>query len=286
MPKGNKTPGILVAEVKMTRMSHDGSLLVVEGESDVRFWAPRRHGSCAPVDGEGKQNVIRGILKLDAASFAGVLGVVDSDYDSLPNMDDTGFKSVNLLRTDAHDLECILCRSSALDRVFAEYGKLGKIKRFEDATGADARAGLLKRALIFGRLRWASLRCQPAISLAGLRVPRFVDENTWTVASEERICMELLDSPEDILILRRCLDELPEANPWHIVNGQDLVEILRIGLRGVLGEIPATVGLREIKTVLRVGMPSDDLRATKLWRDMRIWESANHPYLVLADAGQ
>ena len=286
MPTGNKTPGTLVAEVKMTRMSHDGALLIVEGKNDMRFWVPRCHTSCGLVDGEGKQNVIRGILRLDALAFAGVLGIVDSDYDSLPNVVENDFNSENLLRTDAHDLECILCRSSALDKVLAEYGNLSKIQRFKCTTGADVRTGLLERALVFGRLRWAALRCHPAIDLARLKVPQFVDEDRWTVASEDSICTKLLDSPEDSLDLRRRIDELPEADPWHIVHGQDLVEILRIGLRRVLGEIPSTIGLREIRTVLRVGMFPDDLRATKLWKDVRTWEDANHPYMVLADTTQ
>ena len=85
-------------------MSHDGSFLIVEGKNDERFWTSRRHTSCELVDGEGKRNVVGGIQRLDAASFAGVLGIVDSDYDPLNGMD---VESENLLATDAHDLECL-----------------------------------------------------------------------------------------------------------------------------------------------------------------------------------
>ena len=282
MPTGHKTPGTLVAEVKMNRMSHDGSFLIVEGKDDVRFWTPRsrRHTSCELVDGEGKPNVTGGIQRLDAENFSGVLGVVDSDYDLL---NDITIESDNLLATDAHDLECLLCRSSALDAVLAEHGSPPKIERFENETGADVRTGLVERALVFGRLRWAAVRCHPVIDLRGLGVPRFVDKDTWTVTSEESIYRALFDSPEDVLTLTRRVDDLPEADPWHIVHGQDVVRILRIGLRNVLGEIPASVGLREIKTVLRAGMSPDDLQATELWKDMRAWENANHPYMVLAE---
>ena len=164
MPKGNKTPGILATEITMNRMSHDGAFLVVEGNDDVRFWTPtsRRHADCELVDGEGKQNVIGGIQKLDAAIFPGVLGIVDSDYDPLNGM---GIGSDNLLLTDAHDLECLLCRSSALDMVLAEHGNRSKIERFENETGDDVRTGLLERALVFGRLRWAAVRSHPVIDL-------------------------------------------------------------------------------------------------------------------------
>ena len=280
MPIGHKTPGALVAEVKMSRMSHDGSFLIVEGKDDVRFWTPtsRRHASCELVDGEGKPNVIGGIQRLDVENFAGVLGVVDSDYDLL---DGIAVESENLLATDAHDLECLLCRSSALDAVLAEHGSRPKIERFENETGADVHTGLLERALVFGRLRWAAVRCDPVIDLRGLGVPRFVDKDTWTVPSVELICGALLDSPEEILSLTHRLDELPEADPWHIVHGQDVVQILRIGLQRTLGEMPPSVGVKEVRRMLRVAMSRDDLQETKLWRAMRAWESANRPYMVL-----
>ena len=281
MPKGYKTPGTLIAEIKMGRMSHDGAFLLVEGNDDVRFWTPtaRRHADCKLVDGEGKQNVIGGIQKLDDANFAGVLGIVDSDYDPLNGID---IGSDNLLLTDAHDLECLLCRSSALDKVLAEYGNRSKIERFEDETGTDVRTGLLERALVFGRLRWAAARSHPMIDLGGFRVPQFVDEYTWIAASEELLCAKLPGSPDDSLELKRRVDELPAADPWYVVHGHDMVEILRTGLRRTLGDIRPNVGVKDIGRMLRAAMTPDDLQSTKLWTSMRAWEAANHPYMVLA----
>ena len=279
MPKGFKTPGTLVAEIKMGRMSHDGAFLIVEGKDDIRFWTPRRHVGCELVDGEGKQNVVGGIQRLDATSFSGVLGIADSDYDTLNGV---SIESNNLLATDAHDLECLLCRSSALDKVLAEHGNHPKIERFENETGADVRTGLLERALAFGRLRWAAVRSRPVIDLVGLTVARFVDEDSWAVASEESICKTLLDSSDDDLALTRRIDELPEADPWHVVRGPDMIEILRIGLRRTLGEIRPNVGVKDIGRVLRAAMTPDDLQATQLWTAMRAWEAANRPYMVLA----
>ena len=281
MPRGNKSPGTLVAEIKMSRMSHGGAFLIVEGNDDVRFWTPtsRRHTDCELVDGEGKPNVIGGIQRLDAASFPGVLGIVDSDYDTLIGI---SIESGNLLTTDAHDLECLLCRSSALDKVLAEYGNRSKIERFEDETGTDVRTGLLERALVFGRLRWAAVRTHPVIDLGGFRVLQFVDENTWIVTSEELLCAKLPGSPDDSLELKRRVDELPAADPWYVVHGNDMVEILRTGLRRTLGDIRPNVGVKDIGRMLRAAMTPDDLQSTKLWTSMRAWEAANRPYMVLA----
>ena len=55
----------------------------------------------------------------------------------------TEYGTVNLLRMDDHDLECLLCRSSALKKVLAEYGDESKISQFEKVASADLLATTL-----------------------------------------------------------------------------------------------------------------------------------------------
>lgn len=278
MLRGHKSPGTLVAEIKMLRSSHDGAFLIVEGKDDFSFWWPRRHSGCDLIKGEGKPNVIGAIRRLDAARFGGVLGVVDSDFDVL-----TGdrVESNNLLYTDAHDIECLLCRSSALDKVLAEHGDVSKIRRFESA-GTDVRTALLERALVLGRLRFAALLARPAVELQ-VKVQRVVDENTWTVDDEALIRQAVPDSSHDADAIMSRLGQLPEVDPWHVVRGHDMVAILRIGLRRVLGNLRPGIGNDHIAGLLRAGMSTEDLRGTGLWTDMRAWQAANPPYAVLTD---
>ena len=278
MLRGHESPGTLVAEIKMLRSSHDGAFLIVEGKDDRSFWRPRCHSGCDLIKGEGKPNVVGAIRRLDAAAFAGALGVVDSDFDLL-----TGecVESRNLLYTDAHDLECLLCRSSALDKVLAEHGDDFKIRQFESA-GSDVRTALLERALVFGRLRFAALLARPAFKLQ-VKVQQFVNENTWTVDDEALIRQALPDSPRDANAITSRLGQLPDVDPWHVVRGHDMIAILRVGLRRVLGDLPASIGTKDIARLLRAGMSPEDLRATGLWADLRAWEAANRPYAVLAD---
>ena len=262
----------------MLRSSHDAAFLIVEGKDDVRFWRPRCHSGCDLIDGEGKPNVVGAVRRLDAARFGGALGVVDSDFELL-----TGgrVESGNLLYTDAHDLECLLCRSSALDKVLAEHGDISKIRRFESA-GNDVRTALLERALVFGRVRLAALLARPAVELK-MRVQRFVDEKTWTVDGETLIRQAMPDSLGDANAITARLGELPEVDPWHVVRGHDMIVILCIGLRRVLGNLPASKGAGHVAGLLRAGMSPEDLRDTGLWTDMQAWQAANHPYVVLAD---
>ena len=261
----------------MTRMVHDGTLLVVEGVSDVRFWRTRLHNDCELVDGEGKRNVVGAIGRLDAEGRAGVLGVVDDDYDSLMGVIRT---SSNLVATDAHDLECLLCRSAALDSVLAEFGVVQKIKAFEKATGSDVRAGLLERAMVFGRVRWAAVRYDLNLDLRVLRVPRFIDRASWTIDGAELLrAVSRSDSSHDYDALGRRIAGLPPADPWLVAQGHDMIEILRIGLQNVLGNLPNSQGPKDITRVLRAAMSLEELRRTTLYTDMRTWEDANG-YLV------
>lgn len=266
----------VVAEVKMRRTQHVGSFLVLEGRGDMRFWKSRSHDDCRLIDGKGKPNVVGGLRRLDEIGFAGALGVVDSNYDYLAGVP---LESNNLLATDAHDLECLLCRSSALDAVLAEYGSDEKIGGFGESAGV--RNALLAHGLVFGRLRWAAQRFE-----ADLRWPRmraFVDEKSWSV-DENGLIARAADMNEGVEanMLRRQIAELPPADPWHVVQGHDLLEILRVGLRNVLGNLPASIGVKEIARALRLAMRPADLQSTRLWRDMERWERLNKPYLVLA----
>ena len=253
--------------------------MVVEGADDLRFWSARKHAECELIDGEGKPNVVRSVQLLDADNFCGVLGVLDDDYDSLLGIQQD---SRNLVTTDSHDLECLLCRSSALDRVLAEFGSPSRISRFEKNQGVDVRSGLLERAMVFGRLRWAAARFSLSISSSEINVPRFVDSQTWAVDCKglTRVVLRS-DSSEDESVLTRCISQLPPADPWRVARGHDMIQILRIGLKKVLGNIRSSVGSEQISSVLRASIPSNELEVTKLWSEIRTWEKNNIPYSIL-----
>ena len=264
----------------MTRTVHQGAILLVEGKDDLRFWQTWRHSDCDLIDGEGKPNVVGSIERLDSENFKGVLGIVDADYDHLM---DENLSSENLVATDAHDLECLLCRSPALDKVLSEFGDSSKIQRFKEEEDTDVREGLLKRALEFGRLRWAALRCQLDINTTEMSVQRFVNENTWIVDIEGLICVAANCNLSDADVLKRSIAELPYADPWYVVRGHDVVELLRIGLRRVLGDRPNNAGRKQISGILRAGISRMDLESTLLWANIRFWERENSTYSVLND---
>ena len=279
MPLGHKDPGSLAAEIKMTRMVQDCSFLIVEGKDDEKFWSHRCQKSCEIIDGEGKKNVVGCIWKLDGENFNGALGVADDDYDSLVG---TTVASKNLVVTETHDLECLLIRSPALETVLAEFGVPERIREFEDASGVDVRTALLDRAIIFGRLRWAALEFELDINHKAISVARFVSSEPWEVDSDGLIRAALQGSSESEASLRGCVESLPDADPWLVAQGHDMVGILRRGLQQTLGEIRSgSTGMEDISRVLRSAFSDQHLQSTMLAEGIRRWEAVNPTYPIL-----
>lgn len=271
MPTGHKHPGILVAEIKMARQARNCSFLMVEGGDDVRFWYPRKHSECELIDGEGKPNVLEAINRLDRGHVGGVLGIVDEDYDGVLG---NGLSSSNLVAVSPHDLECLLCHTTALDKVLAEFGTPEKLVAFTTSSG-DVRDALLERALVFGQLRWAALACGLSIDVKNIRVPRFLDEETWAVDRRGLVDVAAAGLERE---LEDCMGRLPAAQSWRLVTGHDVLDVLRIGLKRVLGDLTPSVGVKEIARVLRA---AGDIAGTTVLEEIRSWEGANRPYQVL-----
>ena len=275
-----RTPGDIEAEIIMNRQVHKGSFLLVEGSDDSKFWSERiAKGDCEIVIAKGKSNLVGAIEKLDSRQFPGILGVIDDDFDSLEQCQHC---SVNLVATDAHDLECLLLRSQALESVLGELGDPVKIKRFEQRSGLSVRQGLWKNGIAFGRLRWLTKRQGWQLSIdRHVNVGRFVDRDTWQpkeTAMLETVAQTVALNTDEI---RGFLDALPQADPWHVCQGHDLTEILRLGLQKVLGHLKTTHTKNDIASSLRLAFHGIHLAATQLCANIQQWERLNAPYRIL-----
>ena len=133
-----------------------------------------------------------------------------------------------------------------------------------------------------GRVRWAARLFEPNIGLGHIRLERFVGESTWALDDEGLIREAVRPAAIDAEQLQREIAQLPAADPWHVVQGHDLIELLKVGLRRVLGSLSPSRGVKDITRLLRQAMHSEDLQSTGLWRDIRRWERYNVPFLVLA----
>lgn len=274
-----KGPGEVEAEILMTRQAFSGSFFVVEGDDDSRFWSARIAPSdCELVIAGGKPAVVGGVTRLDKRSFQGVVGLVDDDCDRLLGLD---HGSPNILHTDVRDLEGLLLRSSAFDKLLSEFGDPKKISSYE-AGGQSVREGLVARAVPLGKLRWYSYIHGLGVDCKKLPPARFTDQATWNF-DENRLLRDAisLGGLPDLPELESALSRLVSPDAWQVCHGHDLVSLLSIGLSCRLGN--RTPGYDRIASVLRSGMETLELSKLGIYMGLQAWESNNPPFRVLRD---
>lgn len=279
-PADEKTPGTIAAEVLMERMVHRGSFLLVEGDDDVRFFRPRiDDDSCHLVDCRGKRNALAAIARLDQARLRGALAVVDDDFDTLLG---TVPPSLNWVRSDAADLECLLLRSPALERALAELADPNAVRQLNDAEGS-VRAALLSRGLPFGKLRWLALRRGWSLPFEQLKAANFIDATSWQVGLDALYAEGVrLGMPLSAEAIQAELAALPAADAWSVCRGHDLIDILLVGLKGGLGRGGRSQPSRElVSSLLRQSLHADEFAATLLHAGIVSWQDRNPPYQVL-----
>lgn len=276
----HKSPAIIASEIAMTRNVLPAGVLLVEGDTDIRFWRSRVESHRSElVDAEGKDNLLGAIMLLDRDAIPGVLGVVDDDRDSLVGRSHV---SPNVVATDTADLECLLLRSPAWHRLLAEFADPQKVAAFTREHG-DARDGLLERGLVFGRLRWLLHRQQWVAPRGTFKPYQFIDKATWSVQQDALYHRVANAIDQSVPTLRAGVAALPAVDPWRVCRGHDLIALLIIGLQGVLGPAPGKkkLPLEGLMQVLRSGFDDASLHATQMWAEMCAWEAHNPDHRML-----
>lgn len=274
-----RTVGDVVAEILMSRVAFAGSLLVLEGDDDARFWRTRTLGSsdCQFVLGGSKRTVTEAVLALEGGKQNGILGIVDDDYDSLMGRP---IPSVNLIRTETRDMETLMLGSEAFNRVLGELGDAAKIDILEQREGRSIHEAFISRALLFGQLRY--LNAAHNWNVAFKSPWRFADVASWSF-NRTVILQEVADQIHGLTTadLEGHLANVPVANPWLVLHGKDSLDVLAIGFRAAIGNQQHP--LERILQMLRLAFDNLMFRATQLYSAVKRWESANPPYRLIPD---
>ena len=239
---------------------------------------------CLMVNAFNKENAINSLLILDSYSFPGVLAIVDSDFHILERNLPT---NRNLLPTDFHDLETMLLVSPALDKVLSEFGSTEKMARFVSLTNKTILSTLTDSGLPIGYLRWLSLRENLSLKFEDLSFIDFVDANTLAVDEAQLITTVKNHSKQMTLDEQWVMDRLirlknPAYDPLHVCCGHDLICILSIGLRRLLGSHDTSeVKPHILERSLRLSYEYQHFKTTKLFNDIKQWEKANPSFKIL-----
>ncbi|TAG90359.1 MAG: DUF4435 domain-containing protein [Oscillatoriales cyanobacterium] len=279
----NLKPDRIANKIRLLRnqSQYTGSFLIVEGDTDARVWKNLVHSTKCRVEiAHNKDNALKVLNILEQGNFVGVLAVVDADFDLLEG---TIPLSQNLLFTDTHDLETMLLKSPALEKVLLEHGSETKINNF----AKDIRQTLLESAKVIGYLRWASLKFDYCLKFEDLAFKKFVDDRTLILNESELIKTVKNNSQKlglDEAEIRAKMDSLKinTQDIWYICCGHDMICILSIALCKALGSCNSKEVERVVLEIyLRLAYDSAHFRETKLYVAIQTWEQTNQPFQVL-----
>lgn len=274
----SRTTGDVVAEILMSRAAFDGSFLVVEGDSDSKFFRRRVcRESCHLIIAGSKDTVFGAVLKSSLGGHVGILGAVDDDYDSVCNIP---IPSPHVVRTDARDLETLMLRSPALDHVLDELADPTKLASLQAQEGVSVRDALINRALIFGKLRLLA-RCKGwSLDFKQQFSPwRFGAVETWSIDEAAIVSRASGLTGIPATDLQVLISQISIVDPYQVLHGKDTIEILAMGLRSKLGSHQQSSD--RILQTLRLAFDDKMAAACQLFKDIRGWESANQPYRIL-----
>jgi len=271
--------------VRMAHTQRRVSFLLVEGETDLlclQRFADRN--ACDILVCHGRTNALHATQLLDEARDAGFVTLVDADFDRLAGIDPP---SQNCVLTDFHDLVVVLFCSPALERVLAERGSDEKIAAFEASVGRSVRDALFDYAKPLGYLRWLNQRAGLNLTFADLDIGRLLNEGTL-----------MLDLPRTVQVLTQrsgCPQHATAIHEQHaaiaqaghdsrqVSSGHDVVALLGIGLRSVLGSQRAVDVRGEVLELeLRLAFDQGAFESTGVCAGLLEWEGRNPGWRVLA----
>ncbi len=281
------TPHAIANTIRLLRTHATSTVLIVEGDSDARLYkhfVDRNH--CHIEIAHSKHNAVAALELLEQDSVAGVLAIVDADFDRLENRLPS---RPNLLCTDGHDLEMMTLRSPALEKVLAEFGSEQKIAAFTQRHSQDIRAFLLEQGIHLGYLRWLSLRENLALRFEELSFSKFLDRETLTVEVLSLVTAVKHHSQKPALLekdIQRRLEQLraDDHDPWDVCCGHDVIALLAEGLQRALGTNKAAEARAElIERSLRLAYEYPFFTKTRLYAAMIAWEKDNRPFIIFAN---
>ena len=288
----------IVTESIMVRASRpEQSVLIVEGRSDLTTY---KHlfgqESCRIIPSYSKDKAIQ-ILEILSVSkcLPGVLGIVDADFSRLEGEES---RNPNLFETDCHDLEMMILKSPALEKLLDWHGSNRKREAFAESLGKPIREVLFGIGYPIGCLRWISQKKSLSLKFEcrdgkneDIREKifgKFIDYKSLTIDIDLMI-VKIRDRSgrEDLAVgpLRSSIDTLVDAghDSWDVCCGHDLACILHFALRKVLGSHDANeFKSRMIEAFLSGAYELRYFYDTKLYESLREWERDNTPFRIFS----
>jgi 5S rRNA maturation endonuclease (ribonuclease M5) len=276
--KDQITPDRIANSIRLLRGDHEGVFLIVEGHSDKLIYERLVNKQEVRVTiASGKNNAIKALSILEKEdNFRRVVAVIDADFSRIEQQIPD---SNNLFLTDEHDLEMMLIKSAAFDKLLKERGSEEKIKAFTE----DIRETLLKLGQEIGKLRWLSLRNKLDLKFEGLNFKNFIDQKNLSI-NIDKLIISIKNNSQKLSLdeqqIKQDLSVISDENhdPWQLCCGHDFIGILAIALCKVLGTWNANdVKTEVLERELRLAYELSYFYQTQIYQLMINWQSNHHP---------
>lgn len=287
----------LASEVRMARSLDFRAVLIVEGDGDARFFEPFiDHEGCYVLSAHDRRRALAVLRILNAQNVLGVLAVVDADFGRITG---TLESDPNLVFCDGHDLEMMLIRSKALDRVISEHASREKLSAFLDRNKPMVIATLLARACRpLGAFLLISLRLDLGLTFEDLAFKDFVEKDSLQIDISALILSVMnKSSRHDVQLVGKLQQEIAIQMQqvdqiWDLACGHDCVELLCFALQFTIGtkksrtgnRTPIVVHAELLERELRLAFTEADFAATGLFSEIHAWETVNANYRVILPA--
>ena len=284
LQQASQNPSVVLSRIGML-LNARVSCLIVEGPDDLKFYAQFTISDhCQIFEVGGREAVAKYILSLEERHVTGMLGIVDADFIRLEKK---GTLSPNILETDTHDLETMLFRSPALEKILLHFGFVNSKDVCIGQAGKDLRELLLFSGKVIAYLRWSSYRHNLNLTFNNLNFDEFIDKNTLSIDTSKLIYSVKKRSQNQSLQESDIIDMMSKLednshDPYELCCGHDLANLLGHGLRETMkqrgigkNKLPSNDA---IEGALRLAYEFAYFANTRLHSSILTWENQNSLY--------
>jgi hypothetical protein len=280
------TPDEIRFELHQLRADYAGSFLLVEGETDCKFYKKYiDKTNCMVYPAYGKEKVLATVKGFE--DFKGLLAIVDADFLTIEGKD---CDNENIIFTDTHDLETLILYYQDLEDSLIELIDEKKMKKFEKQQKCRIIDLIMDSAEYIGLFVWISNSRNLSLNFKNLNYTDFIGKTTLNLDldtlffSVRKNSMNKFFDEDSIksIIIKLKNDKIDR---WHVCRGHDIAEILSIGLKHIFGldkkECHIVPDRKNVEKILRTSFDSTSFKKTKVYYQTKKWELSNAPFLVL-----
>ncbi|OQX06314.1 MAG: hypothetical protein BWK73_31190 [Thiothrix lacustris] len=264
--KSARKPGVIVSEIELLKETHDGGFLLVEGDSDSKFWKHHVDKKRCNIRIAGnKPSVLGAAKKLDEKQDLSSMGIVDADFDRVNEID---YGIGRVVMTDHHDLEMLLVKSRALERVLCGFVNEDALSGFENKQKDSILDYVLSISLIWGRLRYLHVIEQYSFEF-DFSPYKYIPKNSSLQVNVDNLYSDFcIKSTIPLSVLHEKLLVVPTEPLEDMIQGHDLLEVLFIVLREIGCEKTIKKG-NDLSPLLHLAFHSDDLCKTTMFQSLK-----------------